>query len=111
MDSPDDAVAYAYALVNPYHPERGISGTLVLDQPLRVGQRIRRSFANPSENPDTQEITIAAGPVQDWEVVAIEPTEGDGRSAPLRGYPLAGKNSPPAIMQGRLILRQLGEHS
>jgi hypothetical protein len=105
--SPGDAIAYAYELMNPYHPECGVSGTLVLDQPLRVGERLTRAFANPEQNAVTGEITIRSGPEQDWEVVAIEPTERDGRSAAIRGYRV-GKSKLPAIMQGRLILRRLG---
>jgi len=107
-DSPGEPISFAYELVNPYHPERGLSGTLVLDQPLRVGERLRRAFTNPQEDPDTHEITITSGPEREWEVVAIEPTDRDGRSAALRGYPLPGTNKPPAIMQGRLILRPVG---
>jgi hypothetical protein len=47
-------------------------------------------------------------PEQEWEVVAIEPTQRDGQHASLRGYPLPGKKMPIPIMQGRLTLRPLG---
>jgi hypothetical protein len=43
--------AYAYELLNPYHPEEGGSLTLVLDAPLRVGDRMRRAFPNFTQDP------------------------------------------------------------
>ena len=98
-DSPNEAIAYAYELLDPFrpvdpvHPDRG-AGTVWFDQPLRVGDRMRRAFMD--------------WPKQEWEVVAIEPTQRDGQHASLRGYPLPGKKMPIPIMQGRLTLRPLG---
>jgi hypothetical protein len=103
-----DGVTYAYELVNPYHPERGLSGTVWFDEPLRVRQRLRRGFADPAENADTHEITVSFGPVCDWEVVAIDPTERDGQPALLSGNALPTVKTPTPIMQGRLTLFMLG---
>lgn len=75
-------------------------GTLVLDRPVRVGDRLSRSFPDARQNPGTGEWTVEPDPERAWEVAAIEPTDGDGRRAVVRGY--RGEKRP--IMQGRLIL-------
>jgi hypothetical protein len=92
-DSPSHA--YAYLLLNPYRPEKGEPSTLVVDKPLAVGERMRRSFIGGCLGP---------GPERDWEVVAIEPTDRDGEVASIRAY--RGHKLP--VIQGRLVLRSLG---
>jgi hypothetical protein len=84
-----------YLLPNPYRPEKGEPSTLVLDEPLEVGERVTRSFIDGCMGP---------GPEHDWEVVAIEPTDRDGEVAAIRAY----RGDKPPLIQGRLILRSLG---
>jgi hypothetical protein len=103
-DSPSDVCAYAYELPNPYHSAGG-SGTLILDRPLRVGDRMKRSFPDVRQDPATQRWTSTTlGPEREWEVVAIEPTARDGEVATIRGY----MGDKPPILQGRLILSAVG---
>jgi hypothetical protein len=103
-DSQSDACAYAYELPNPYRSE-GASGTLVLDQPVRVGDRMKRSFPDAWQDPATHWwMSTTPGPEREWEVIAIEPTARDGEVATIRGY----TGDKPPILQGRLILRSVG---
>ena len=86
--------AYAYVLPNPYRADAEGTSTLVLDEPLRVDERITGSFLD----------VTGPGPEREWEVVAIEHTDRDGEVAPVRGY----RGDKPSVLQGRLILRPLG---
>jgi hypothetical protein len=95
-DPQSNVCSYAYELPNPYHPEADDLAIFVRDEPLRVGDRMTRSF------PDF----TGVGPEREWEVVAIEPTGRDGEAAAVRGFVgWPGDKSP--ILQGRLILRPL----
>jgi hypothetical protein len=66
-------------------------GTLVRDEPIRVGERISLHLAE-------------GGLAHAWEVVAIEPTERDGQVAATEDY----RGSKPPVWQGRITLRPLG---
>ena len=103
-NSPSDVCAYAYELPNPYRSEGGGSSTLILDQPLRVGDRMKRSFPDTGQDPATEQWTSTPGPEREWEVIAIEPTARDGEVATIRGY----MRDKPPIAHGRLIVRALG---
>jgi acetoacetate decarboxylase len=73
----------------PYRTDAEGTSTLVLDEPLEVGQRMTRSFIDGT----------GLGVEREWEVVAIEPTERDGEVAAIRAY-----SDKPPVLQGRLIL-------
>jgi len=92
----------------PYHSEGG-SGTLVLDQPLRVGDPMKRSFPDPRQDPATQQWTSTTpGPEREWEVVAIEPTARDGEVATIRGYM---RDKPPILQAGSSSARSGDIHA
>jgi hypothetical protein len=97
-------MAYAYLVpLDPYFPEDGLHATLVRSTPVRVGDRIALSRAEAMPDGGRS----VHGTDHDWEVIAIQATERDGRPAPIRGY----RGSGIPIMHGLLVVRPVEPRS
>ncbi len=88
---------FAYRIpLNPYEPSADEWATLVRPDRIRVGDRLDDlAWADASDEPLT-----TRGSPDEWEVVAVEPTQDDGRPAVVHR-----KLSPDAIWDGSLVLR------
>jgi len=92
----DSGQAFAYLVpANPHAPHAGMWSTLVRRDRVHVGDRIALSQTDVSS-----EGTTIHGSRTDWEVLAIEPTENDGRRAGVRGF-----RGPNPVWDGRLVGR------
>jgi hypothetical protein len=80
---------------NPSHPESAEWATLVRRDRIRVGD-IPDNLAVSEVSADVR--TIDGSPDQ-WEVIAVEPTEDDGRRAVVKR-----KLAPDAVWDGKLVL-------
>jgi hypothetical protein len=81
---------------NVYAPRAGEWSTLVRPDRIRVGDVLDDlSWAEESG-----ELVIVRGSLDEWEVIAIEPTGDEGRPAVLHR-----KLGPEAIWDGALVLR------
>jgi hypothetical protein len=88
--------AFAYLVPSdPDEPENGMWATLVRRERVHVGDRL--ALSRTTTTPEG----ISVDPTDvEWEVVAVEATENDGRPAAVRGH-----RGPTPIWAGRLVLR------
>jgi hypothetical protein len=81
---------------DPYHPESAEWATLVRRERVRAGD-ILSNLAVSRVSGDVR--TIDGSPDR-WEVIAVEPTEDDGRPAVVKR-----KLASAAVWDGKLVLR------
>ena len=91
---------FAYHVpLNPYEPQSGEWGTLVRRGRIRVGERLNDLTVTEVSG----ELRTIHGSSEQWEVIAVEPAEDDGRQAVVRR-----KLAPDAVWDGTLVLRLVG---
>jgi hypothetical protein len=94
---------FAYRIpLNPYDPQADRWATLVQPDRIRVGDRLDELTWTEATD---EELTTRGSP-DEWEVIAVEPTGDEGRSAVLHR-----KLAPEAIWDGSLVLRLVRGHS
>lgn len=97
MLPPDCLQMFAYHVpLNPSDPDSGEWGTLVRKDRIQVGDRLNDLAVSEVIG---EERVIHGSPDQ-WEVLAVEPAEDDGRRAVVKR-----KLAPDAVWDGKLVLR------
>jgi hypothetical protein len=90
---------FAYHVpANPDHPESAEWATLVRRDRVRVGDRL----SNLAVSEVSGDVRTIQGSTDQWEVIAVEPVEDDGRRAVVKR-----KLAPDAVWDGKLVLRRV----